>query len=249
MDESYSVLAPYYDALMTDIDYTGLADFYVSQIKKYAPEVPKKVLDLGCGTGSIAVLMAKKGFDMCCIDLSCDMLAAAQRKAEEERLKISFAEQDMCRLDCGGGYGCAICSFDGLNYLRSKDELFECFCRTRDALTDGGLFIFDMNTKYKYENVLSGNSFVYELDDVMLIWQNYYKKSTGVCDFYLTLFEKTGKNWRRSDEVQSQRAFSERTVKEGLAAAGFEVLETLSDIDGTPRDKTSERAVYICKRK
>lgn len=249
MEESYSVLARRYDALMSDINYAGYADFYENTINEYAPSAPKKLVDLGCGTGSITVLMAKRGFEVCGIDLSFEMLAAAQKKASDGHLKIIFAEQDMRYLDCGGGYGAAVCSFDGMNYLTDAGAFAECASRVYSSLVPGGMFIFDLNTKYKYEHIISGNSFVYELDDMMLVWQNYYKKSSGVCDYYLTFFEKEGKSWRRTDEYQSQRCFSERSVRKTLGEAGFDIIKTVSDINGSPVTGSSERIFYICRRK
>ena len=53
MEDSYSVLARHYDSLMADTDYAGYADFYERIIEKYAPSQPKRLIDLGCGTGSV----------------------------------------------------------------------------------------------------------------------------------------------------------------------------------------------------
>ncbi|MBQ9511127.1 MAG: methyltransferase domain-containing protein [Clostridia bacterium] len=249
MVESYSALAPRYDELMADVDYAGYADFYEKLIGEYAPSAPKKLVDLGCGTGSVSVLMAKKGFEVCGIDISCEMLTAAYKKASDERVKIIFAEQDMTRLDVGEGWGAVICSFDGMNYLKNARELGECFFRSAQTLEQGGMFIFDLNTKYKYENVIDGNTFVYELEDLMLIWQNYYKRNRGVCDFYLTFFEKDGTVWHRIDEYQSQKMFSDKTVRKLLDENGFELIKTCSDINGAATEKTSERVFYICRKK
>lgn len=249
MEESYSVLAPIYDALMADVDYAGYVEFFEKSTAEFSPDAPKRVIDLGCGTGSVAVLLAQNGFEVCGIDISCDMLSAAQKKASERGARVLFAEQDMCALSLGGGWGAAICALDGMNYLPDADALCKCFSAVAGELCDGGLFVFDMNTKYKYENVIGGNSFVYELKDKMLIWQNYYKKRAGVCDFYLTLFEKDGKRWRRSDEYQCQKMFTEKTVVKLLSDAGFELIRTCSDFGGSPVTEKSERIFYICRKK
>lgn len=62
MEESYSVLAPIYDALMADVDYAGYAAFYEKLTAELSPDAPKRIIDLGCGTGSVSVLLAEKGF-------------------------------------------------------------------------------------------------------------------------------------------------------------------------------------------
>ena len=87
MEDSYSVLARHYDSLMADTDYAGYADFYERIIEKYAPSQPKRLIDLGCGTGSVSVLLAEKGFEVTGVDLSCEMLSAALKKAPDKHVK------------------------------------------------------------------------------------------------------------------------------------------------------------------
>ena len=69
---------------------------------------PKKILDVGCGTGRDCVYFASKGYEVYGIDLSQGMLAQADRKAKEKKLKISFSIVDMQALDSSGS------SFDGI---------------------------------------------------------------------------------------------------------------------------------------
>ena len=166
--EQYSVLAKYYDALMDDVDYKKWAEFYDVILKE--SNVGKRIVDMGCGTGSITVCLASLGYDMTGIDISSEMLALAQSKADKAGVRIRFSEQDMSGLDVGGGYGGVICSFDGVNYLLSTEKLKSCFERAYDALTDGGVFVFDVSTPYKYKNILGSNAFVYELDDLFTPW-------------------------------------------------------------------------------
>ena len=86
MGESYSILANWYDKLMGDFDYEKLSEFCCDAIKEYSPDIPKQILDLGCGTGSLSVLMAKKGYDVTGIDLSNEMLALASAKANAMKI-------------------------------------------------------------------------------------------------------------------------------------------------------------------
>lgn len=249
MEDSYSVLARHYDSLMVDTDYAGYADFYERIIEKYAPSQPKRLIDLGCGTGSVSVLLAEKGFEVTGVDLSCEMLSAALKKASDKHIKMLLVEQDMAKLDCGENYGAAICSFDGINYLTKREELSQCFERTADSLCEGGVFVFDVNSKYKYENIIADNTFIYETEDLFLSWQNYYVKEKGICDFYLTFFEKHGEKWRRTDEYQRQRMYSDRTLRNALEKAGFEICERFSDISCAPVTDESERIFYVCRKK
>lgn len=249
MEDSYSVLARHYDSLMDEIDYAGYADFYDKIIEKYAPSLPKRLIDLGCGTGSISVLLAEKGYEVTGVDLSCEMLSAALKKASDKHIKMLLVEQDMAKLDCGNGYGSAICSFDGINYLAKREELAQCFERTADSLCEGGVFVFDVNSKYKYENIIADNTFIYETEDLFLSWQNYYMKEKSVCDFYLTFFEKHGESWRRTDEYQRQRMYSDKTLQNALEKSGFEICERFSDISFASVTAESERIFYVCRKK
>ena len=249
MEDSYSILARHYDSLMADIDYASYAGFYEKIIEKYAPSLPKRLIDLGCGTGSISVLLAEKGYEVTGVDISCEMLSAALKKASDKHIRVLLLEQDMAKLDCGENYGAAICSFDGINYLTKREVLSFCFVCFSVSFCEGGVCSFDVNSKYKYENVIADNTLIYETDGLFLSWQNYYQKDNGICDFYLTFFEKHGEIWQRTDEYQRQRMYSERTLRNALEKAGLELCETVSDVSGAPVTGASERIFYVCRKK
>ncbi len=246
MNEQYEVLAAYYDRIMADIDYAAWCEFYKTCFEKYGKEV-HKILDLACGTGSITVPLSKMGYQLTGIDLSSEMLAMAQKKADDEHAHIRFSEQNIALFDAGHGYDAAICSFDGYNYLTKPSDVTSSFARVREALCDGGMFIFDVSTPYKYATVLADNAFVYEYDDLFLSWQNFYNAKSGFCDFYLTFFIKNGSVWHRIDETQRQRRHPLQTLKKALAKTGFSLLEVVSDLDFSPLSETSERAYFICQ--
>ena len=247
---AYSVLASCYDALMEDVDYPAWADFYETQFARYADTRPSMVLDLGCGTGILTNLLAGRGYDMIGIDLSSEMLSRAQAAAAAEHKNVLYLEQDMRAFDLYGTVDAVVCSLDGINYLTKKEDVARCFARVHTFLNDGGLFLFDVNTPWKFEHIFGDESYILEDETTFLGWQNQYNKKTGLCRFYLTFFCETASGlWERFEEIQTERAYSDRVLRGLLEQAGFEVLDTVSDFNGTPAGKEDERHYFICKKK
>ncbi len=250
MSAPYSILAECYDALMEDVDYAAWADFYEAQFRHYMGHRPGIVLDLGCGTGKLTNILAARGYDMIGIDLSAEMLSRASQAAEAQDLHVLYLEQDMRALDLFGTVGAVVCSLDGINYLTRRDDVLLCFTRIHTFLDDGGLFVFDVNTPWKFEHIFANESYILENETTYLGWQNEYNQNTGLCRFYLTIFmEAEDGLWARYEEVQSERAYSDRTLRNLLDKAGFEVLAIVSDLDGTPAALNDERHYFICKKK
>ncbi len=247
MSNGYDVLAACYDAFTADVDYPARADYMESLFRRYGAS-PKQVLDLACGTGSLTLELSRRGYDMTGVDLSEEMLAEAYRKAAEAGSGALFIRQDMTRLDLYGTVEAALCCLDGINCLPTPEKLLDCFKRVKLFLEPGGLFIFDVNTLYKFEQVLAGSSFVYENDGSFVVWSNAYDPEKKLCDFQLTVFRQEGNGlWRRSQGNVSQRAYSVETLLEQLRRAGFESLEVLGDLSRQP-PKEDEQRIYIVAR-
>lgn len=247
MTGPYAILSEFYDRLMEDTDYGAWVSFYPRCFEKYGT-APGKILDLACGTGNVTLPLAKRGYELTGIDQSAEMLALARKKADDSGLRVCLSEQNIACFDAGGGFEAAVCSFDGVNYLTKSADVLSCFARVHEALTDGGLFIFDISTPYKYRNILADRTYDYEYDDLFVSWQNYYCEKSRLCDFYLTFFVKEGTMWRRFDESQRQRCYSLRTMEKMLRDTGFSLLETVSDTDFSPMSDTSERCFFICRK-
>lgn len=247
MNEQYSVLATYYDRIMEDVDYDAWVAFYEKCFAMYS-EKPKKMLDLACGTGLITIPLAKAGYEITGLDLSAEMLALASKKAENEKVKLRLSEQNIALFDAGGYFDGVICSFDGINYLTSPKDVLSCFASVKETLSENGLFIFDVSTPYKYENILADNAFVYEYDDLFLSWQNFYQKKTGLCHFYLTFFVKDKNGWKRFDEEQKQRRYLLPRLEKMLKEAGLTVITKVGDVDFSPLTEESDRCFFVCKR-
>ena len=207
----YNRFAYLYDNLINDVDYKKWADYYFNIFQRYGLTNPKLGLDLGCGTGSLTTELAGRGIEMTGVDLSEDMLMVAREKSAG--MDILYLNQDMCSFELYGTVDFIVSSLDCMNYITDKRDLLKVMKLANNYLNPRGLFIFDINTRHKLENVIGNNTFILENDDVFCSWQNEYDRKRKICDFYLTFFMKNGHEYTRFDEEHSERAYEIEEIK------------------------------------
>lgn len=260
--EGYNAISRVYDRLNAEIDYASWADFVEACFDRFLSARPELVLDLACGTGSMTIELATRGYDMIGVDGSAEMLSEAYTRAIDQQ-GILFLQQDMREFELYGTVGAVTCCLDSLNYLLSPEDLDRCFACVHNYLDPDGLFLFDMNTPYKFREVYGNNAYVLEdelvwdegLDTeeraaVYCGWQNTYHPETGICDFDLSLFEELPDGtYRRSDEHQQERCYTLDEIKASLKKANLELLGVWSDYAfSTPTD-TTERWYFAARAK
>ena len=246
----YEALASFYDGLNPDVDYGKWADFIEDIIKKHGEIETKIVLDLACGTGSMSVELAKKGYDVIGVDLSAEMLMEAQQKAYEQGQNILFLNQNMCEIDLYGTVDACVCCLDSLNYLTDKEQLKKSLLLVNNFMNDGGLFIFDVNTPHKFKNTYGNNAYILENESVLCTWQNSFDEKSGICDFDLSFFVETEDGlYERFDESQREKMYSDEELKTLLGECSFEIIGVYSDFEYTEQKETDERWYYVCRAK
>ncbi len=260
--EGYQAIARVYDRLNAEIDYAAWADFMEMCFDRFLPARPELVLDLACGTGSMTLELASRGYDMIGVDGSAEMLSEAYSRATE-RQGILFLHQDMRSFELYGTVGAITCCLDSLNYLLSEDDLNACFASVHNYLDPNGLFLFDMNTPYKFRYVYGNNAYVLEDElvwdegtdteeraAVYCGWQNTYHPDTAICEFDLSLFEELPNgSYRRTDEHQTERCYTLDEIRDALERNKLELLGVWSDYAfATPTD-TTERWYFAARAK
>ena len=186
--QAYLDLAYSYDRLTNDVDYGAVVEFYM-QILAREGLTPRTAVDLACGTGSVALLLAQKGLQVTAVDMSEDMLCRAAQKAQEARMSVTFACQRLEQLHLPKAVDLAVCALDSLDYITDPEACAEAIRRVYKALNPGGIFIFDVNTPYKHREILRDNVFVYEFEDLFCCWQNSCEDGVNV-DISLDIFAK-----------------------------------------------------------
>ena len=251
----YDAIAHIYDKINKDIDYATWADFCERAFERYLADKPEIVLDLACGTGSMTVELAKRGYDMIGVDLSEDMLNEAYTRSIGAG--ILYLCQDMRSFELYGTVGAAVCCLDSMNYLLTDADLLKCFKTLHNYLDPDGLLLFDVNTPYKFRTVYADNAYILEDEiaygdgDVSAVfcgWQNSFDEESGICDFYLTVFDESEDGtYTRTDEHQRERCYDLETIKKNLSLAGFEYLGCFGDFDFSEPSEHCERW-YIAAR-
>ncbi len=246
----YDLLAPFYDQLNSDVNYDGLCAFFCKALAKRNIHPPALILDAACGTGSMTLRLAKAGYDMIGIDLSTEMLSEARDKCADEGVFPLLLCQSLTGIDLYGTVKAALCTLDSLNYLTGAGELESCFTLMHNYIEPNGLFFFDVNTPHKFEQIYGDNCYILESPNVYCGWQNHYNLRTHLCTFELTFFEKLpdGK-WKRSEELQRERCYSDRTIQLLLHKTGFELIGCYGALDCTPAAADDDRHYYLCLRK
>ena len=133
---SYEAFASYYDGLMQNVDYEKRAEYFCSLAERVG-HTPGLALDLACGTGSLTLALARRGWDIYGVDASPAMLSVAQEKAAQEGVSLLFLCQPMQKLDLYGTVNTVICTLDSLNHLTEEEELAETFRRVSLFLEPG----------------------------------------------------------------------------------------------------------------
>lgn len=252
--EGYEVLPHVYERLNAEIDYDKWADFVEACFARFLAGKPELVLDLACGTGSMTRALAKKGYDMIGVDGSENMLSEAYSKSPEAG--ILYLLQDMRSFELYGTVGAVVCCLDSINYLLSPEDVKKTFAGVHNYLDPDGLFLFDVNSLCKFRTVYGDQAYILEDEmppDGRLIycgWQNQYDEASGICDFFLTLFEEMPDgSYRRSEEHQRERCYSPEELKKWLEDSGFEVLGVYAGYDFSEPSENSERLYFAARAK
>jgi SAM-dependent methyltransferase len=244
--DAYTGFAQVYDLFMDNVPYRAWCAYICTVLRENGIE-DGLVLDLGCGTGELTRLMAAEGYELIGVDASMDMLQEAV--SAEENGEILYLLQQMQELDTGGSVRAVYSSCDCLNYLLEEDALAETFRRVYESLEPGGIFLFDMNTDYKYRTLLGEHTFAESREEGSFIWENYYDDTERVNEYDLTLFiPEKGELYRRETETHYQKNYDVKEVEALLARTGFALLGIYDDYTREPLRADSERATYICKK-
>lgn len=247
--EAYTSFARVYDTFMDNIPYQEWAEYIKGLFQTYEVE-GGLVLDLGCGTGSLTQILAKSGYDMIGIDNSEDMLEIAMEKKYDSNLDILYLLQDMREFELYGTVKAVVSICDSLNYILSEKDLVDVFKLVNNYLDPKGIFIFDLNTKYKYEQILGERVIAENREDCSFIWDNYYDKEESLNEYDLTLFIKEEDDlFRKYQESHYQKAYELDTIKTLLLEAGMEYIVAYDAFTRQPPKEDSERIYVIAREK
>ena len=244
--EAYHELAFSYDRLTNDVDYGATVDFYFEILDREKLE-PRTAVDLACGTGSVALLLAKRGLQVTAVDMSWQMLMVAQQKANDADVYPQFVCQKLQQLQLPKGVDLAVCALDSIDYILDPNDCKEAIRRVYKALNPGGCFIFDVNTPEKLR-AMDGQVFLDEDDDVYCVWRGEFDEASNICSYGMDLFQRRGEVWHRSFEEHREYAYSADQLVGYLKKTGFTHIRVYADRKfEAPAE--GEQRIYIKARK
>ncbi len=266
--EAYTGFAQVYDTFMDDTPYEEWCGYLLELLAKHSggkktpddgveaggimkqnlEQERNSILDLGCGTGTLTQLLARRGYDMIGIDNAQEMLQIAMDKREESGADILYLLQDMREFELYGTVGAVFCVCDSINYLLEKEDIIQTFRLVNNYLYPGGLFIFDFNTVYKYKEVIGETTIAENREECSFIWENFYHEDEEINEYDLTIFVQSGADtYRKFQETHYQRGYRLEQMEDCVRQAGLTFVEAIdADTHGEVTD-VSER-IYVVAR-
>ena len=251
---TYGALAAHYDSFARNMDYKKRTEYLCTLLCDACGnglQPGATVLDLACGTGVFSYAMLQNGYDVIGVDSSLAMLNAALEKAAE--LKIApplLLCQRLQELDLYGTAQAAICMTDSLNHITNPADVRRFFRRLALFLEPGGVFVFDVNTRYKHERILADNTFTYETDEAFCVWQNHWIPEQNTTGITLDIFSvREDGAYTRASEAFSERVYSVEELGKWLGRAGFEPLRVYGELTFEAPEEDAQRVFMVARRK
>lgn len=270
--EAYRSFAQVYDIFMDNVPYEEWSRYIIGLLREYGVS-NGLVLELGCGTGKLTRLLQQAGYDMIGVDSSEDMLEIArgaewdmpeedgvsecggtldgtgeEYAAEKGESRILYLLQDMREFELYGTVRAVVSICDCMNYIADAAELRTVFELVNNYLDPGGVFIFDMNTAYKYREILGETTIGENREEGSFIWDNYFDEESGINEYDLTLFiREEGGLYRKYEETHYQRAYEPDEIRRLLLEAGLEFVAAYDAFTREPVREDSERMYVIAR--
>jgi len=239
----YENFAYIYDELMSEVNYDKWLNYILKKLKANTLE-SKMIAEIGCGTGTMSLLLAAEGYEMIGLDLSEDMLMVAREKALEKDLDIFFLQQDMTSFELFGSVDAVIATCDSLNYI-DPSIIHKVFEQVYFYLNPGGLLIFDLNTKYKFKEVYHNQTFTEVGEDFAYIWENQYNEEEESNEYGITFFVEEDDAYIRFDEYHKEYVHSLDKIKEHIKKAGLKFVKAFDDYSDKENNSKTERVTII----
>ncbi len=253
--DSYADLSKIYDKWQENNDAAQWADFVEKTLARFGKTKQGDgakgsflLLDAGCGTGSFAVEMANRGYDVLGIDRSEDMLAAARKKDPGQR--IQFVCQDMTRMELFGTVDGIVCLLDTVNHVLDEAKLRRFFRLCQNYLNPGGLLIFDLATPHYFEEVLGSRVFYDINESYALIWQNAFDSKRGRSRSDLTYFiRREDGAYLRGEERIEERAYSAQQIQTFLQESRLTLLGQYGGLTFRKPSAASQRILFVAENR
>lgn len=250
--DAYTSFAQVYDLFQDNVPYERWCQYLAELLEEYGVK-DGLVLDLGCGTGSLTELLSRKGYDMIGVDSSGEMLELAMEKRSRSGRDILYLLQDMREFELYGTVAAVVSICDSMNYILEYEELVQVFSLVNNYLDPGGVFIFDLNTPYKYRELLGDRTFAEDREESSFIWDNFFDEEEQINEYSLTLFIRSQipgageRLYQKFEETHYQRAYTLEEIQRAVVEAGMEFITAYDGGTRNPARPDSER-IYVVAR-
>ena len=244
MNKVFNSYGKYYDIIYADKDYEKECDFLEEIFRKYSTFMPHRILDGGCGTGSHAVPLAKRGYEITGIDLSEEMINVAKEKAKRNGANIEFQTMDLRTFQLNKKFDAAICMFAVINYLTNNNDLPKTISNIRSHIKKNSLFIFDfwygpavlaISPTHRIKTVEKDGLKITRFADPHL------NRSAHTCDVnYHFLVTKENVVLYEGNEKHQIRYYFPEEIKQCLQESSFKLIKLCPFLEpnGMPSEKT-----------
>jgi SAM-dependent methyltransferase len=235
----YDLLAPHYDVVTGD---SAPEAAFIQDIIERRHGRAATLLDLACGTGGIAALLAGT-YQVSGLDISPGMLAMAREKLPAGT-QLYLADMTSFRLDAR--FDVIVCAYQGINHLLSLAAWQSSFDRAWEHLNRGGLFVFDIATVGHLEQMAAGPPIVQEFAGNYLLIR--VRTADGVVfDWHIEVYElQPDGRYRLLTQTVALRSFALADIRAALRAR-FTTVEIISD--GQSADTRNEERIWFACRK
>ena len=245
-----------YDAYARVYDSSGQIAYalkmlpYLDEVLARHGFIGNSAADLACGTGTLALGLAQKGWRVYGVDASATMLEQARQKAIEleQPAAVTWIQADMRAFSLPRPVDLITSTYDSLNYLLTRADLERAFCCAARALRPGGLFVFDMNTECAFQHNWDSAVFFVKDENLAMIHCGDYYPEARRAQTIITGFVRQGVLWERFDETHTEQAYSRAEVTAALNANGLDVTASYACFTFDPANDQSLRILWAARK-